>query len=122
MALSVAVAGTGIWLGRRWYLSRPDVPEALSRRFAWAYRLLLNKYYVDEAYDAAFVRPLVGGSEKLLWRGIDAGVIDWCIDNGARLIGWVSGALRMVQTGIARSYVLVFMIGVVVILGWMLAR
>jgi hypothetical protein len=34
----------------------------------------------------------------------------------------VSGALRMVQTGIARSYVLVFMIGVVVILGWMLAR
>jgi len=122
MALSVTVAGTGIWLGRRWYLSRPDVPEALSRRFAWAYRLLLNKYYVDEAYDAAFVRPLVGGSEKLLWRGIDAGVIDWCIDNGARLIGWVSGALRMVQTGIARSYVLVFMIGVVVILGWMLAR
>jgi NADH-quinone oxidoreductase subunit L len=122
MVLSVGVAVGGIVLARTWYLHRKEVPETLSERFAGAYRLLLNKYYVDEVYDAVIVTPTVKGSEKLLWKGIDVGVIDWCINTGAKLLGVLSRTVRVVQTGLAQSYVFVFVLGVVAILGWLLAH
>jgi NADH-quinone oxidoreductase subunit L len=122
MGLSVVVAVAGIVLARTWYLRRKEVPDTLSERFAGAYRLLLNKYYVDEVYDAVVVGPTVKGSEKLLWKGIDVGIIDWCINTGARMVGLLSRTLRVVQTGLAQSYVFVFLLGVVAILGWMLAH
>jgi NADH-quinone oxidoreductase subunit L len=122
MALSIGVAVAGIWLARTWYLRRKDVPETVSEKFAAAYRVLLNKYYVDEVYDATVVTPMLKGSEKLLWKGIDVGVIDWCLNNGAKLIGLLSRTVRVVQTGLAQSYVFVFVLGVVAILGWMLAH
>ena len=122
MGVSLAIALLGIDIARRWYLQRPAIPDTLKRRYDGAYRLLWNKYYVDEAYDAAIVTPVVRGSEKLLWKGVDTGVIDWTINAGARLFGWLSRATRVVQTGIAHSYILVFIGGVVVILGWILFR
>jgi NADH-quinone oxidoreductase subunit L len=122
MALSVGVAVGGIVLARTWYLRRKDVPGTLSERFAGLYRLWLNKYYVDEVYDAAVVTPIAKGSEKLLWKGVDVGVIDWCINTGAKMIGLLSRTVRFVQTGLAQSYVFVFVLGVVAILGWMLAH
>ncbi len=122
MVLSVGVAVAGIVLARTWYLRRTEVPQRLSERFARAYRLLLNKYYVDEVYDALVVTPTVKGSEKLLWKGIDVGVIDWCINTGARMIGSLSRTVRLVQTGLAQSYVFVFLLGVVAILAWMLTH
>jgi NADH-quinone oxidoreductase subunit L len=122
MLLSVGVAVAGIVLARSWYLRRKEVPGTLSERFAGAYRLLLNKYYVDEAYDAVIVNPAVKGSEKLLWKGVDVGIIDWCVNTGAQLVGLLSRTIRVVQTGLAQSYVFVFLLGVVAILGWMLAH
>jgi NADH-quinone oxidoreductase subunit L len=122
MILSVGVAVAGIYLARTWYLRRKEVPEKLSERLAGGYRLLLNKYYVDEAYDTVIVKPLQAGSDKLLWKGVDIGIIDWCINTGAKLIGLLSRTVRVVQTGLAQSYVFVFVLGVVAILGWMLAH
>ena len=122
MVLSIGVAVAGIVLARTWYLRRKEVPDTLSERFAGAYRLLLNKYYVDEVYDAVIVTPTVKGSERLLWKGIDVGIIDWSINTGAKMIGLLSRSIRLVQTGQAQSYVFVFILGVVTILGWMLAH
>ena len=66
-------------------------------------RVLANKYYVDELYDATIVRPLVGISRKGLWRGIDAGIIDGLFVNGsayfARGIGWIGSQLQSGQAG-----------------------
>ncbi len=122
MLLSVAVAGTGMWLAYRWYRSRTGVPEKMSRRFAGVYRLLLNKYYVDEAYDAAVVTPILRTSERLLWKGLDVGVIDWCVNAGAGMVARLGAVLRVMQTGVAHSYVFAFLLGVVLMLGWMLVR
>jgi NADH-quinone oxidoreductase subunit L len=122
MVVSVLVAVGGLLLARRWYLATPEVPEGLSRKFMGAYRLLLNKYYVDEAYDAAVVNPIKNGSEKILWKGIDVGVIDWCINTGSRMVAALSESVRVIQTGVTHSYMFVFVAGVVVILGWMLMR
>jgi NADH-quinone oxidoreductase subunit L len=120
MALSIAVAAAGILLARRWYLRDKSVPENLARAWKPVYTLLLNKYYVDEVYDAGVVRPLVGGSEHLLWKRLDVGVIDWSVNTLARLVGWLGGVLRRVQTGVTESYMFMFLVGVVAILGWLL--
>ncbi len=120
MALSVAVAASGVYIARRLYLGRNELPLDLSRRFSRLYALLLNKYYVDEVYDAVVVTPVVKGSETLLWKGIDTGVIDWCINTGARLVGVLGASLRLIQTGVARSYVLVFVVGVLAVISWLL--
>ena len=122
MVLSVAVAVTGILFARRWYATRSEVPQQLSNRFSGLYTLLWNKWYVDELYDATVVNPTVKSSEKLLWRVIDIHAIDWCVNGIARLLGWISRTTRVVQTGVAQNYVFVFILGVVVIIGWIIGK
>ena len=81
-------------------------------------RVLVNKYYVDEFYDRTVVNPTVRTSRNLLWRGVDAGLIDGAIVNGsawlARGMGWVGGMLQSGQTG---TYAWVLVIGVLAVLG-----
>jgi NADH-quinone oxidoreductase subunit L len=120
MVLSVLVALTGILLARRWYLRTPEVPAALAERYPRLYGMLLNKYSVDEAYDAVVVRPTLNGSEKLLWKGLDVGVIDWLVNALPKAVGLLSGMVRRVQTGVAQSYAVIFLLGVVSILAWLL--
>ena len=61
-------------------------------------------------------------SERRLWQGLDVGVIDWTVNAVARVFGMLSRSVRVVQTGMAQSYVLVFVVGVVVMLAWLLAQ
>jgi len=122
MALSVGIALAGIFLARSWYLRKKEIPDQVARKAQGVYTLLLNKYYVDEVYDATVVTPVVKGSERLLWRIIDVGVIDWTVNAVARLVATVSATGRRVQTGIVHSYVIAFLVGVIAILGWLLAH
>ena len=122
MILSVAVAAGGILIARRWYLRARDVPDRLAERASGWYRLLVNKYFVDEIYDAAVVTPIVKGSDKLLWRVVDVGVIDWTVNAVAKAFGLVSRTIRLLQTGVVQGYVLVFLFGVVAIIGWLLVH
>ena len=122
MAASVAIALGGIYLAWRWYSAPSPVPTSLRNRFSALYHFLLNKWFVDELYDATVVTPTVKGSEKLLWKGVDVGLIDWTVNTSGRVVQWFSRTLRVVQTGVAPNYVLVFVAGVVLLLGWMLGR
>ncbi len=122
MALSVGIALAGITLARKWYLQKREVPDALAVRFPVLYRLLLNKYYVDEAYDAVVVTPLHKLSEKVLWKGIDVGVIDWLVNASGRFVQAAGRTVRVVQTGVTQVYVVVFILGVVAIVGWLLVH
>ena len=81
------------------------------------HRLLLGKYYVDEMYDAAIVQPIKRMSTGVLWRGVDAGLIDGTV-NGVGLVvrGW-SAVLRRLQTGSVRAYAMSLFVGVVAIAG-----
>jgi NADH-quinone oxidoreductase subunit L len=66
MALSVAVAAVGIWVATRFYRGAPVLPERLAAAWPGAYRTLLNKYWVDELYEAVIVRGLtLGGGNAL---------------------------------------------------------
>jgi len=81
-------------------------------------RVLEHKYYVDEIYDAIIVQPVVRVSRLLLWRGIDAGLIDGLLVNGtavvARFAGWMGSQLQSGQVG---TYAWVLVVGVLAVLG-----
>ena len=78
----------------------------------WAQRLLERKYYFDDIYDAAFVRPLdrVAG---IALRDLEQPVIDAAVVDAGLLARWSAGELSLTQSGYFRNYVLVFVVGVV---------
>jgi NADH-quinone oxidoreductase subunit L len=122
MAVSVAVAAGGILLARRWYAGSAETPRRIAERLQKSYRILLGKYFVDEMYDAAIVKPLFRGSERLLWKGIDVGLIDWSVNALGRAVAALGRVVRGVQTGVAQTYAVVFLFGVVFIIAWLLAK
>jgi NADH-quinone oxidoreductase subunit L len=120
MSISIVGAVLSILFARYVYLKNPAFAESVSRRFKGAYNLLFNKYYVDEAYDAAVIKPVVKGSEKILWKIADNAVIDGVVNGTAAIINSVSGIIRKVQTGVAQLYALVMVLGVVAALFWII--
>jgi NADH-quinone oxidoreductase subunit L len=122
MAVSSAIALLGIGIAAFIWLKRRDIADAMARNYAGVHRLLLNKYYVDEAYDAAVVQPIRIGSEEGLWRGLDVKVVDGAVNGTGALVAAGSSVLRRLQTGSVRTYASSMFIGVVVILGYYLWR
>ena len=117
MGLATVIAGAGI--AGAWYLLKPARLTTAKDASAEAgvQRVLLNKYYVDELYNALIVRPTDWVSRKVLWRIIDIGAIDSAVVHGAakvsRLLGWVG---TRVQTGNLGTYVVLFVIGALFVL------
>jgi len=122
MILSVAVAIAGIYAARMIYLKRIEIASAVAERYSKIYNLLLNKYYVDEAYDAAIVNPIVTGSDKILWKGFDVKVLDGLVNGTAGLVAITAQWLRKIQSGVAQNYAIIFIGGIVFILTWLLIR
>ena len=122
-ATAIGVATVGLLLARFLYLSRPELPARIAASAAGLQRLLANKYWVDELYDALIVRPLLLVSDRVFYRAIDAGVIDGAFVNGLgrSVRGFAAGGLKYLQTGLAQSYVFSMLVGAAVIL-WYLAR
>ncbi len=115
-AVSVLVALLGIFLAYRMYLARPGTADRLAARWGRIYRILYNKYYVDEAYDAVFVDPTVRGSQKVLWQGFDVGIVDGAVNGAGSTIRMWAGILKNVQNGLIRSYAAWILLGAVAVL------
>jgi NADH-quinone oxidoreductase subunit L len=119
-AIGMAVLGlVGAW----WlYLWSPQLPERAPQSFRGFYRLLRNKYWIDEIYDATVVRPLVRFSDRGLFRVVDAGLIDGVAVNGTARTIWSVAAygLKYLQSGFAQGYVFLMIVGTVAILGYLL--
>jgi NADH-quinone oxidoreductase subunit L len=114
---AVVIGVVGLWLGFRVTLGRP-IPTARAAPPDRGLALVLNrKYYVDELYDAAVVRPLAWLSRAVLWRGVDQRVVDGAAVNGAAILSRLAGGgLRLLQTGQIGVYVVLFLVGAVWIL------
>jgi NADH-quinone oxidoreductase subunit L len=102
--VSILAAFGGLGLAWLLYLRRPQLPQEIAQALGGFYQAVLHKYYVDELYAVLFVKPLVDGSTKLLWHGIDRDVIDATLDNSADGARAVSDAARHMQSGNIRSY------------------
>ena len=120
MGVSTAIALGGIGIAVLIWLRRPQIAASMAVRHPGLHRLLLNKYFVDEAYDAAVVQPIRVGSERVLWCGFDVRVIDGAVNGAGAVVAGSAGVLRLLQTGSVRTYAGSMLIGVVVILGYYL--
>jgi NADH-quinone oxidoreductase subunit L len=104
MVIASAASLLGIGLAALMYWYNPALPDLVVSHAKGLYTLVYNKYFVDEIYDAAIVKPLVGGSRLVLWKGFDAGLIDGIVNGvGARAKN-LGGLLRLAQSGNTRSY------------------
>ena len=144
MALSVLIAVGGILFACRNYVWRPDEADRLAARLAGTHRLLTNKYYVDELYDATVVQGTMSGAQNF-WR-FDGAVVDgavngtgwftrassvvshvldkYVVDGLVNLVGWIcregSYGFRRVQTGLIQNYAFATLVGVFAFVTWFL--
>jgi NADH-quinone oxidoreductase subunit L len=102
------------------YLRRPQLPQEIAHALGGFYEAVVHKYYVDEIYAAVFVKPLIDGSTRVLWHGIDRDVIDATLDNSAEGAREVSDAVRHMQSGNLRSYAGWIAAGAAVVIAYMI--
>jgi len=136
MLFSVLIAAIGIGVAHRFYVSRPEISERLATEWAGPHRLLLNKYYVDELYNATVISGTFGAGRGL-WT-FDRRVVDgavngtgWVtvvsswfsgltdrtvVDGLVNLVGWIvqesSHLFRRFQTGLVQNYALLMLFGI----------
>ena len=120
--IPVYLAALGVLAAWYLYLKRPELPGQIAARVAPLYKLLANKFYFDEIYQAVFA----GGSRGLgsaLWRVGDVALIDGAMVNGsARVVGWLSGVLRHMQSGYLYHYAFAMIMGLSALLAWYVLR
>jgi NADH-quinone oxidoreductase subunit L len=117
-ALPFWLAMAGLITAGFFYLKRPDIPAMIREKFSLLYTVLDKKYGFDDFNDAFFA----GGSRglgRLLWNIGDMKLIDGLMVNGtAKTIGWISGKIRVMQTGYLYHYAFAMIIGLVVLVSW----
>jgi NADH-quinone oxidoreductase subunit L len=122
MGVSSAIALLGIGIAFFIWQMRRHIADSMARSLSGVHRLLLNKYYVDEAYDAAIVHPIKVISTEGLWRGFDVKVIDGAVNGTAAIVDSSAAALRRLQSGSVRTYAGSIFVGAVLIIGYYLWR
>jgi NADH-quinone oxidoreductase subunit L len=109
----VIIALAGLLLAWWFYIKSPQTPKKVAESLRGPYTLVLHKYYVDELYNAAIIRPLLWISTNVLWHLVDEGVIDGTVNGVARVARESGSELREIQSGNARSYATWVVIGAV---------
>jgi NADH-quinone oxidoreductase subunit L len=114
VAFATALLGLGVayWF----YRKRPEKADGLAKSMAPAYRTLLNKYYVDELYAAAIVKPLLWLSTNVFWKTADVAGIDRAVNGIADGITAVGDRTRRTQSGNTRSYAVWVVVGALVVI------
>ena len=145
MLLSVLIAFGGIWLAYNWYIKHPEVPDKIAAWSPFLYKLLYNKYYVDQIYDAMFVNRvkdlalMLGAFDVGIINGLgvdgtgwvtritssisglwDSWIVDGLVNLAARIVWLCSWPVRMLQTGRVSRYALFMLLGVLIFLGYYL--
>ncbi len=104
------------------------VAALLGLAFGWVFfnryplwrapKLLEDKYRVDELYDETIVEPLKDLSRDGLWKIVDVKIIDGFVNGVAKAFAALAGALRYTQTGFARNYAAVILLGAIIVIGY----
>jgi len=100
-------------------LNRPELQQYIARALGRFYEAVAHKYYVDELYAILFVKPVVEGSERILWQGIDQNLIDAAVNDTAYDARHVSDTIRHMQSGNIRSYAGWVAVGAAVVIAYM---
>jgi NADH-quinone oxidoreductase subunit L len=120
MAVSVAIGLFGIYAGWKIFTEKMDVADSVAKRFSGVHKLLWNKYFVDEAYDAVVVNPIKQTSDKFLWKIFDVQIIDNTLNYSAKFVEATSNIFRRIQTGVVQSYAIIFVAGILFVIGYLM--
>jgi NADH-quinone oxidoreductase subunit L len=112
--ISVAAGVIGIAIAAHMYWFKPAVAASMTE--GPLYKLIYNKYYVDEIYNALIVKPIEIFSRFVLWKGVDDALIDGAVNAGGRRIRGVGAVLQHMQSGTIRNYATWVMAGSLVVL------
>jgi NADH-quinone oxidoreductase subunit L len=104
MGVAVAVSVAGFLVAWQMYSRRMGSADRLAEQFRPVHTLLKNKWYVDELYDAAIVRPIRWLSEQVFWQRVDVRTIDGGVNHLADAARTFGDGLRQVHSGNTRSY------------------
>jgi NADH-quinone oxidoreductase subunit L len=113
---SVLMAVLGLLIAAAMYLVRIPDPAGLARAFRPLYALLLNKWYVDELYEALIAHP--GARLASFLSAFDLGVVDGMVNGVARLARGTGGLFRHLQSGYVRGYAVTMLIGAFCVLAY----
>jgi NADH-quinone oxidoreductase subunit L len=118
--LTIAPAVLGLLIAWYLYLSMPELRAPLASALRPALRVFRAKYFFDHVYDGFVRRVVVGGSDAVLWKGLDAGVIDGAVNGAGSVTAAIAETLRPVETGFVRHYALLVLAGAVAIVSYLL--
>jgi NADH-quinone oxidoreductase subunit L len=119
MGISVAAAAIGLLGAWFLYYKRTDLPAKMAAAAGGLYRLVYDKYRVDELYGAAVIRPILLFSTNVLWKGIDATLIDGTVNGSAAGAQEISDGVRHMESGNIRSYAGWVAFGAAVVIAFM---
>ena len=114
MVITTFIVLGGIFTAYMMYIKNRTIPEKLSQKNPLLYRLLLNKWYIDELYEWNVINPLHTFS-IFLWKITDAMLIDGLVNKTAQFFMWCGSMLRHIQTGYVQRYAVTFVAGTVAI-------
>jgi NADH-quinone oxidoreductase subunit L len=145
MMLSEGLVILGIFFAWLLYVKRTDLPNKIAHSFGGFYRLVYNKYYVDQLYDALFVNRAkdlglaLGAFDRRVIDGVgvngagwlaraisklsmwwDTWIVDGSVRLGARIVWIFSYPVRLIQDGLVQSYMLLIVIGLIGFFGYYL--
>ncbi len=123
MGISIIAGLAGILIAYIMYIRKTDLPGKLGAMFQPVYRLLYNKYWVDELYGKTIVQPTLKASDRIILGFFDAKIIEGIVNGVPALIGAFSRRFRTIQTGLLSSYGLAMVLGAMFIIGfWIFLR
>jgi NADH-quinone oxidoreductase subunit L len=143
MLLSEGLVILGILFAWYLYVKRTDLPAKIAKAFGGFYRLVYNKYYVDQLYDAMFVNRAkdlglaLGAFDRNVIDGVgvngagwltrfisnvsiwwDTWIVDGSVRLGARIVWLFSYPVRLIQDGLVQSYMLLIVLGLIGFFGY----
>jgi len=102
--LSVIMALAGWFMADLLYRRKPGMADELAQRAGGVYGLLVNKYWIDQLYNALIVLPLLFITRYLLWGAVDSGIINGSASAAAGSLRGLGALIQRVQSGNIRSY------------------
>ncbi len=121
MFISVLAVVIGWHIVHQMYLKKTDLPSKVVEMFSSTHKLLINKYYVDEIYNALIVNPFVKISD-IFWKKFDVKIVDGIVNGVANIILSLGERLRKVQTGYIQEYALSLILGAALIIGYFIFK
>jgi NADH-quinone oxidoreductase subunit L len=119
-ALATLAAVAGLAAAFYLYALYADLTARIASSARSVRRVLEDKYGFDRLFDWVAGRAVVEGSRRVLWRRLDAGVIDGMVNGAGHAVAAASRGVRLAQTGLVRAYALLILGGAVVLVGYLL--